>query len=51
MMEPKFDFAARLADLIDEARDPVMAIGGPLSDEEIIATLEEAIEALREGLL
>ena len=51
MMEPKFDFTARLADLIDAARDPVMAIGGPLSDEGIIAALEEAIEALREGLL
>ena len=51
MMEPKFDFVARLAELIEEARNPVMAIGGPLSEEEIIADLEDAIEALREGLL
>src|ERR1700759_1075518 len=47
MMEPHSGFATRLAELIAEARDPAKAVSGPLSGEEIIDLLEEAILTLR----
>jgi hypothetical protein len=50
MTEPEFDFAFRLAELIDEARNPMMSIGGAMPNEAIIAVLEDAIQALRDGL-
>jgi hypothetical protein len=46
MIEPgEFDFAFRLAELIDEARN------AQTPDEEILANLEEVIEVVREGPL
>ncbi len=46
MMEPDtFDFAFRLAELIDEARN------SPTPDEEILVSLEEAAQAVRDGQL
>jgi hypothetical protein len=47
----EFDFVARLAELIDEALDPVKAVSQPLSYEQIIDFLEEAALTLQVKLL
>ncbi len=57
MMEPEFDVFPRVMETGEKAQDPIVVIGRAVFDETIIASLEDAIQALdtaiqtlREGL-